>query len=298
MRYVIEVAKRRSFTRAAEGLHVAQQALSQQVKSVEEQLGVTLFDRTSRGVEPTAAGEVFVAEARRVVNAADRLVARTEAAGRGEAGRLRIAYTVTTVYETLPAIVDRIGERYPALGIDLREVLGADVEALLAEDRHELAICPRTVLGPGLDRRELRHEPFVAALGSGHELAASGRVALAGLADETLQLWPRELSPGFYDAVLDTCRGAGFEPRVDPMASGSTVWGNIAGGRGFGLVVGSLANQVPRGIVLLELEEDAQLTIDAVFPSNCRTPAVQRVLELGAELADERGWLAVSGERA
>ena len=298
MRYVLEVARQRSFTRAAERLHVAQQALSQQVKSVEEQLGVTLFDRTSRGVEATAAGEVFVAEARRVVNAAERLVARTEAASRGEAGSLRVAYTVTTVYETLPAVVDRVRERYPALGIDLREVLGADVEALLAEGRYELAICPRTVLGAGLDTRALRHERFVAALGSGHELATSGRIALAELADEALQLWPRELSPGFYDAVIDTCRGAGFEPRVDPMASGSTVWGNIAGGRGFGLVVASLAEQVPRGIVLLELEEDAQLTIDAVFPSNCRTPAVQRVLEVAAELAGERGWLAASSERA
>jgi DNA-binding transcriptional LysR family regulator len=77
MRYVLEVACQRSFTRAAERLYVAQQALSQQVKVVEDQLGVRLFERTNRGVELTRAGEVFVHEARRVVNAADRLVGRT-----------------------------------------------------------------------------------------------------------------------------------------------------------------------------------------------------------------------------
>lgn len=298
MRYVLEVARRRSFTRAAEQLHVAQQALSQQVKAVEEQLGVALFLRTSRGVEPTAAGEVFVSEARRVVNAADRLVERTHAAGRGEAGSVRIAYTVTTVYETLPAIVDRVGERHPALGVQLREVLGAEVEAGLAEGLYELAICPRTALAPGLDRRELRREPFVAALHPGHRLAGRTRIGLAELADELLQLWPRELSPGFHDAVLACCRDAGFEPRVDPMASGSTVWGNIAAGRGFGLVVGSLAEQVPRGIVLVELEESVHLSIDAVLPVGCSTPAVLRVLEVGDELAAERGWLAEGAQRA
>ena len=79
MRYVIEVARGRSFSRAAENLHIAQQALSQQIKSVESQLGVQLFNRTNRGVELTPAGVVFVQEARRVVTAADRAVARTQA---------------------------------------------------------------------------------------------------------------------------------------------------------------------------------------------------------------------------
>src|SRR5690349_2095766 len=103
MRYVIEVARGRSFSRAAENLHVAQQALSQQIKSVESQLGVRLFNRTNRGVELTPAGVVFVQEARRVVTAADRAVARTQAVAKGEAGTLRVAYTLATVYETLPA---------------------------------------------------------------------------------------------------------------------------------------------------------------------------------------------------
>ena len=96
MRYVVAVAEARSFTGAAARMHIAQQALSEQVRAVEDQIGVELFTRTSRGVVVTAPGAVFVQEARRVLNAADR-AARTHAASRGEAGMVRLVYTLTTV---------------------------------------------------------------------------------------------------------------------------------------------------------------------------------------------------------
>src|SRR5262245_5415528 len=80
MRYVVEVERERSFSRAGRKLHVAQQAVSQQIKVVEDELGVQLFERTSRGVEPTAAGEAFVQEARRALSAAERVAQRAQAA--------------------------------------------------------------------------------------------------------------------------------------------------------------------------------------------------------------------------
>ena len=86
MRYVVEVAREQSFSRAALNLHVAQQAVSQQVKAVEGALGVQLFTRPNRGVQLTAAGETFVQEARRALHAADRVGQRAQAAARGEVG--------------------------------------------------------------------------------------------------------------------------------------------------------------------------------------------------------------------
>ena len=87
MRYVVTVARERNFTRAAEQLHVAQQALSQQVRAVEKMLGVQLFDRAARPVKLTPAGTVFVQEARRALSASERVLERTRAAARGELGR-------------------------------------------------------------------------------------------------------------------------------------------------------------------------------------------------------------------
>jgi DNA-binding transcriptional LysR family regulator len=113
MRYVVTVARERNFTRAADLLHVAQQALSQQVRAVEKMLGVELFDRASRPAKLTPAGVVFVQEARRALAASERVVARTNAAARGELGRIRLAYTFGVAYETLPVLLEAFARDAP-----------------------------------------------------------------------------------------------------------------------------------------------------------------------------------------
>src|SRR6266542_6750236 len=168
MRYVVAVAKEHSFSRAAETLHVAQQAVSQQVRLVEESLGIELFERTNRGVTITPAGEVFVQEARRTLNAADRVAPRAQAAARGEAGTLRIAYTLATVYETLPALLDALATEQPELKLRPREVFGIDVEELVQDERFDLALAPRMALGRGLAHRALRREIFAIVVAEDH----------------------------------------------------------------------------------------------------------------------------------
>jgi DNA-binding transcriptional LysR family regulator len=291
MRYVVEVAQQRNFSHAADRLHVAQQALSQQIKSVETQLGVQLFTRTNRGVELTPAGAVFVQEARRVIAAANRAVSRTQAVAKGEAGSIRAAYTLATVYETLPAIVEQMKASHPKLKLDLREVFGGDIPQLLSEGSQDAAICPRTTLPEGFARQEVRREPFVAAVSSEHPLARRDAIALEDLADERFELWPRDMAPGFHDAVLGACRGAGFEPQLDEHTAGSTVWGNIAQNRGVGLVVRSLVDQLPRGIVLVALSTQPVLIIDLVWHQDTAPPALHHLIEAVGEVARRQGWL-------
>lgn len=291
LRYVIEVAEQRSFTRAAERLHVAQQALSQQVKSVEEGLGVKLFERGSRGVTPTAAGAVFVQEARRVVNGAERVVQRTLAAARGETGTVRLAYTVATAYETLPAVVAQLEAATPDLRVEQREMTAVDIEPALLDGRQDVALCPRMAVAPTIGRLEVRREPFVVALPDAHALAGAAALTVAQLADEDFQLWPRELTPGYHDAVVAACRDAGFEPRLRDVASGATVWGNIAAGRGVGLVVGSLAEQLPPGITLVPLVQPGPFLIfDLLWSTEHEIPATARVRDAVVAAASAAGW--------
>jgi len=292
MRYVVEVAREGGFTRAAANLHVAQQAVSQQVKAVEGALGVQLFERTSRGVELTAAGEVFVQEARRALNAADRVGQRAQAAARGEVGSLRLGYTLATVYETLPALIDALAAEHPGLRVRPREVFAEDVAGLLADERIDLALGPHVGHRAGLDQHPVRLEPFVAAVPENHPLAAEEQVPLAALADQLIELWPQSMSPGYYDAVVAACRSAGFEPRLDEQAAGSTVWGDIARGKGVGLVVASLRHQLPLGLTLRPLRPPApSLAIDLAWPTERTTPAVRRLIEVADRLAQDRGWL-------
>ena len=118
------------------------------------------------------------------------------------------------------------------------------------------------------------------------------RVTLPAVAGETLQVWPREMSPGYYDAVIGACRAAGFEPKVAEQAAGSTVWGDIARGNGVGLVVASLRLQLPAGVRLVPLEPPAPtLTIDLIWSAERRTPGIERLLEAAGRLATDRGWV-------
>ena len=291
MRYVTAVARERSFSRAAASLHIAQQALSQQVRAVEEMLGVVLFVRTNRGVEITPAGEVFVQEARRTLNAADRATRRAQAAARGETGSLRIAYTLATVYETLPVLIDAVAAAQPELKVVPGETFGADVARLLGEERYDLALAPRTEHVAGLDHSAIRREAFALAVALDHPLAQRAQVSLAELSAETFEVWPRDMAPGYYDAVVAACRYAGFEPTIDQQAAGNTVWGTIARGRGVGIVVSSAARQLASGLTLVPLESAPTLTIDLAWPAERMSPALRRVLEIAERVSVEHAWL-------
>ncbi len=293
LRYFVTVAELGSFTAAADELHVAQQAVSQQVKATEQLLGVQLLRRAPRAVTPTAAGEVFLREAKRVLEAAERAVDRAQAAARGEVGTLRIADTLTSAYETFPELQAALRQALPGLDVVSREVFGADIPALLTNGAFHLALAPRAPLPDGLASQPLREEPFVAALGENHPLAVEDGVDLSELRDEPFELWPRQMAPGFYDAVVAACRGAGFEPRIDKTATGSVVWGTIAQGRGVALVVGSLEFQVPRGVALVSLRspEPAPLHVDVVWPNDLVGPAVEQFSDLARNIATQKGWI-------
>jgi DNA-binding transcriptional LysR family regulator len=291
MRYFAAVAERGSFTRAAEELHVAQQAVSQQVKALEQLLGVTLLERSSRRVTLTPEGAVFLADCRRLLAGADRAARRVQAAARGEAGTLRLVYTLVSAFETAPVLLARLDKDYPLLKLDAREVYGSDVANLLRDGGCDLALAPLTSYPDEVRQQTIRREVVRVALGERHRLADSEQIELHRLRDETFELWPHEMSPGYYDAIIAACRTAGFEPKVDQRGAGSTVWGYIAQGRGVGLVVSSLIEQLPHGIKLVDLAPPRpMLTVNAVWRQDHKVPAIERFLETAKRLAQERNW--------
>jgi DNA-binding transcriptional LysR family regulator len=291
LRTFIAVAQRRSFTRAAEDLHIAQQAVSQQIKALERSLGVTLMRRTSRQVELTREGTVFLAECRRVVAASERATSRVKAAALGESGTLRLAYTLTCVWDTLPQLLARITEALPQVRVEAREVFGADIPELLLDERYDVAVGPGTSHGAGFHSRIIRREPLRVAVSKKDPLARRRRVNLAVLADRLFEIWPRDMAPGFYDSVVGACRTAGFEPVLDEQAAGNMVWGNLARGRGVALINASLIAQVPPGITMLELAgSTASITYEAVWHQD-DVPLIDRTLAVTAALATERSWV-------
>jgi DNA-binding transcriptional LysR family regulator len=291
MRTFIAVAERRSFTRAADDLYVAQQAVSQQIKALERSLDVTLLRRTPRRVELTPEGQLFLADCRRVLATVDRAVTRVRGAARGEVGILRLAYTLTSAWDTIPALLARMANAHPLVRVEAREVYGADIPQLLLDERYDLALAPLTSYPRGFRSRVLRREPVRIAMSKSDPLARRKRLRLAALSDRLFELWPRDMAPGFYDMVVGTCRAAGFEPKLDERAAGNTVWGNLARARGVALINASIAEQLPAGITLVDLAEPtATLAYEAVWHRD-DLPVIERSLEVGVALARERHWL-------
>ena len=210
----VAVAEELHFRRAAERLHTTQPAVSQQVRQLEEALAVRLLERSRRHVRLTAAGEIYLAEARRVLERLDRAGRLARRAAAGQAGRLALGCTSPALLLAMPELVRRFRQLAPAVEIDLAELPTGEQEAALR--RHDL---DAGILHPPVDDAALEVVPFFRrdfrlAVPVEHHLAAADAIDLAELAGEPLVLFPRPTAPGLYDAVIARCRDAGFRPRI------------------------------------------------------------------------------------
>src|SRR6516225_4211405 len=165
MRYVIAVAEEGGFQRAADRLLMAQPPLSRQIRDLERQLGVTLFERRPV-VRLTEAGQVFVESARTILAEADRMVERTVLASRGEYGTIRVGYIYSAVFETLPQLVAAMNRTHPGVTIEVRDGWTPDLDAALLAGTCDLVLSRDMPRRPEYQRETLRCEHLVAVVGA------------------------------------------------------------------------------------------------------------------------------------
>jgi DNA-binding transcriptional LysR family regulator len=245
LHYLLAIADDGSFTRAAERLFVAQPSLSQQIKSLERELGGPLLERLPTGVRLTAAGKAFLPEARAAVAHADRARRNARSAMGLEAGELEVATVTSVAFGVLPAAFERWRERYPGTTITLREY--AHRRALDDAVRlgvGDIAVGPRPPHwhGPVV---ELGWEEFVAVLPASDPLARSRRpVSLIDLSERDWVLFGPD--HGLSELILDICAGAGFEPRRTVQTGQVAAAGHLAAA-GLGVTIVP-SNVVPTGL--------------------------------------------------
>ncbi|TNM70464.1 LysR family transcriptional regulator [Streptomyces sp. NP160] len=238
LRSFVVLAEEQHFGRAAARLHVAQPALSQQLKSLEQQVGARLLERTTRRVELTAAGRLLQERARGVLAALDRTAADLALVAAGRAGRVRLGFVGTATYELLPSVARRVRSELPEVELELHgeQLAPALLDSVVADDLDLAVLRPAGPPPAGLVVQELRREPLLVALPAGHRLAGQERVGLAELAGEPLVAHPGGRRSTLQPLVLDACRAAGFEPEVIEVGETGTLVALVAAGLGFGLV--------------------------------------------------------------
>ncbi len=284
LRYFVAVADETSFTRAATGLHIAQQSLSQQITVLERTLGARLFDRDARGTRLTAVGALFLPEARAVLARADDAVATLGRAVRGEIGTIRLAFLTTTANYLLPPIVRAARERFPALEVHTAEAAIADLVDGLRERRFDLAFT-RPPLVEDLTSQTLMTEEVCAVLPQDHPLATRTALTLADLAGEPWVLTPRSSWEPWHRSYDDDFATAGYTPRVvrrAPTVQG--LLGLVAAGVGVTRLTRSSHSLRRTGVAFVPLTGDTARTELVWLPTN-DNPARHTITDVATELA-------------
>lgn len=258
LRYFVAVAEELHFGRAAVRLHISQPPLSQQIKALEEELGVTLFRRTRRVVSLTDAGKAFLPAARATIEQARRAESLVRDVASGRAGSLAIGFVMSAGYSILPDAIRRFRKAHPDVALILREMIPSEQLEALAKQALDIGILRPPVSAPGISFETLLDEPLVAALPAGHRLAAKRTLRLQQLQDEDWILFPRRHGPGLLDAITHACREAGFSPSVRHEPNDiQSVLAHVAAGLGVSLLPGSLFRSHQDQIVCRHLQAPA-----------------------------------------
>lgn len=273
------IAEEQSFTRAAQRCFVVQSALSRQIKSLESELGVRLFARTSRKVEVTPAGEAFVKQARLCLQAAERAKASAAAAHGQIRGSLTIGVIPTVTAVDIAAVLGAFRRSYPEVGVHVRT--GGSDEFLRRIAAGELDVgvlgLAEGVTPRGVQTRELSQERLVAVLSEGHRLAGRRRLRLKDLADEPFVDFP-EGSSGREQSDLAFERARLRREVSLEVNTADLLTGLVRQGLGVALVSPSVAREAP-GCVCIPVSDSPVRVEYLAWDSFNPSPAAQAFVD-------------------
>ncbi|WP_433665783.1 LysR family transcriptional regulator [Nocardia sp. CA-136227] len=288
LRYFVAVAEELNFTRAAHRLHIAQQALSAQIKQLEQAAGVTLLVRSTRSVELTAAGTVFLADARALLADADAAVDRARTIQAGEHERLTLGFLEGAALTLTDPILSAFRQRHPGVQLELRQFGYDDPSAGLADGTTDVAFVRRPISTPDIEVEPLFSEPVVAALPSGHRLAARPSVSVSDLLDEPIlgsacadRTWN-----GFWE--LESHRAG----RPAPVVSRSTTlleeMHKVLTGVGFVVTAAACRWLTFPGVTLVPIADAAPSRVAVAWRRGRASALVRSFVDLSRAVRDDR----------
>jgi DNA-binding transcriptional LysR family regulator len=282
--YFVAVAEELHFGRAAERLHIAQPSLSQQIRRLESQLGVTLLERNSRNVHLTEEGNALLREGRKTLSQAQHAIRTTRAAG---APQLSVGFYGSAGSDLLADALRAFGERHPSCSVSVRELPLGSIEAILSSEVNVAF----TRLKPGqteLEVEVIAQEPRLVALAVGHPLAARETLAFAELAEEGFITNPVVRDHGARPMRwLAEQRRHGLPGRVAAQSTGVLeILTLVAAGRGVCLVPSAVARHYARDDVTYVPVKDAEpAVVSLAWRQGAVIPALAAFIETVRELA-------------
>jgi DNA-binding transcriptional LysR family regulator len=295
LRYFVAVAEELHFRRAAERLHVAQPAVSEQVRKLEAELGVRLLDRDHRSVALTDAGAAMLDEARQVLLQAEVAQRAARQAGDRATGRLRVGYLPDALPLSLPRLLRRFSAMAPGARVSFETGGARHLLENVRRGRLDVAVTCLPAPISGLRVITIGEERAIAAVPEGHPCSGEAEISLGGLERTPLVQLARPINPAFYDAVLGACAAAGIAPalvEVDSPAIDQVLLA-VASGAGIALLPGSTASRfTAAGVRFRPLAAPAPACEVAVVGRAEAGTTCDTFLRLAAEVQPSRRALA------
>ncbi len=267
IRYFIAVAEELHFRRAADRLCIAQPALSRAIRFLENDLEVQLFDRSTRSITITPAGQTFFEGCLKVVNSVEHLVENTRQVDEGQIGALQIGYTDTAISGVLPSRLKEFQDLHPGINLKPHHDVTTTQLDKLDQGILDVGFVTGPVTRPGYEQCTIQSERFVCVVYDSHPLAPRGTLRLEELSGESIVHGASNEWQHFHSHLIPMCRRAGFELRIAQEAYNTAgILGLVACGMGVTLLTGSVRNALIPGLTVLELEDvDEELQTMAIW---------------------------------
>lgn len=304
-RYFVAVAEELNFSRAAGRIYMSQPALSQQIRKLEQELGVALFNRKGGRIELTEAGTTLLQGARRVLIEVEQTTREAREAGGAERSHLSVGFPEYANHTAVADALQTFQRRYPYVDLEEHEMFTLQQTLQQVEELRSGALDVAFLLSPvhedALATERVLDIELVAALPENHPLANRSGLAMRELVDERIILFSRRFHPYCCDYVIQCCENAGFEPdvvqRKEPqLYSGATTYRMVASGVGVAIVARPLVqtSRLP-GVVFKSLREPAPvLGLAATWRRDDRSANLRAFLEIVREFAPAGVWTGLS----
>jgi DNA-binding transcriptional LysR family regulator len=286
LRYFAAVAEQLHFRHAAEIVHVAQPALSQQIRQLEEEIGVKLFERSRHKVSLTPAGKAFYANVQSILKQADQAVAKAKKVESGDAGTIRIGFVSTAAIRVLPVAMKKLQKQAPSAEVELNELAAGEQMDRLYREQLDIAFVHAKLSQDVLKTRVVARDRLIVAVPGSSSLAGCRRVDLKDLASWPAIMPAGHSSSGFYEQVRMAYQRAGVRPeRIHNTRLLQTGLLLVAAGLGVSLVPESFRSIHVEGIEYKKLQvEPPLIELVAVWRRDNASPLLDRFIENLPEL--------------
>lgn len=280
--YFQAVAEELNYRKAAERLFISQPGLSRQIKQLEEELGVQLFERDKKHVELTAAGAFLKGEVDFVLNHLESTKQQLLEIAAGREGELRIGFLGSASNQVLPDLLKKLNSNLPKITTSLEELSNQMQVEMIQKDKLDLGFVRLASVPEDLEMKSVFRDTFSLVVPSDHPIQAKSFKSVGQFAAESFVLFSSDYSNYYYEQILGICRDAGFMPKIKHKSVHAlTIFRLVENGLGVAIVPTSLQKGYDLKVRFMEIPGISKFTeLSVIWKPENRNPVLCKVLEM------------------